>query len=1064
MGKHCYEWPEMTRWIATALGDASLNDAATTVGRSLLADLNDSARPTPSGAFNFVAHSLELAAFGLLDEPDRRDDLRSAAEQAFELLRTSGPETSDQLGIATHLLHTSCYGILAERTPDVSRYLKEAAFPEFTVDQADWASAVRQSVIVLWLKLLRKNGWEDLDAVLAGVVALRQAQAIYEGVYLEASGDQARSAAWELIATYHLAKAAEILATFSAQGYVSGAFDIREQLQGQFDRSITACERAELIDLYGTTKLLARTAEQMVANSIWTVTRAVNSRVTRFVSQLVDRANQKPLFEMLPPQRITLREHGLLGSGHRAVVVSLPTSSGKTLIAQFRILQALNQFDTERGWVAYIAPTRALVNQLCARLRRDFEPLGVIVERVSPALEIDGVEAEILATRDPQTEFRVLVGTPEKIDLLLRGGWEGKIGRPLTLVVVDEAHNLSQGERGIRLELLLATINRECRYSQFLLLTPFITNSAEVARWLSPDSNADIAVQFEWKPNDRAIAIVQPEKGEAPGDFVLNLTTVHTNRETIDVAGEIELCAGRPLGLKWSEIRNSLLKISATTAHCLNRRGTTIVVASKVPHTWSIARTLSGGIANEALISAQGDRAISDDIDFVCEFVADEFGPDFELLLFLKNGIGLHHTGLSDETRVLMEWLVERGKLSTLVATTTIAQGVNFPVSGVVLAGHQYPYGKDMPPEDFWNLAGRAGRSDQAGLGIIVLAATDDAKAAILRDYVGQNVSSLNSLLVTMVANALSKGTLELQTLFHMKEWSAFLQYLAHSYRQIGDHSTFASQIEQVLRGSFGFQKIRQQSTATANALVNAVQRYAAILRGKPLALVDSTGFSWESVSRALAGVREANFSADMWTSDRLFSDGNSDLARAFGVLFKVPEIRSELSEAISGRGTDGDLLARIVKDWVHGASIPDIAAAYFPNEEDRTESITNACRSVYGSLIQTASWGLSALQSLTIGTGIDELNPDEQRTIRNLPSRIYYGVNSDAAIDLRLLGVPRKAAQPLADVMGRGETAHGISSIRTRLANLDAAGWQAALGPMGYTYRRAWRIIEGRE
>jgi hypothetical protein len=317
-----------------------------------------------------------------------------------------------------------------------------------------------------------------------------------------------------------------------------------------------------------------------------------------------------------------------------------------------------------------------------------------------------------------------------------------------------------------------------------------------------------------------------------------------------------------------------------------------------------------------------------------------------------------------------------------------------------------------------------------------------------------------------MVSKAMTGGTLELQTLFYMKEWSAFLQYLAHTYRQIGDHDTFATQIEQVLRGSFGFQKIRQQNAATANALVNAVQRYAGILRGKPLALVDSTGFSWESVSRALAGIREERFSPDMWHGERLFAANNSDLARAFGVLFKVPEIREELSEAIHGRGADGDLLARIVKDWVHGASIPDLATAYFPNAEgDKTLAITAACRSVYGKLIQTASWGLSALQSLTIGGAIDELSAGEQRTVRNLPSRIYYGVNTDAAIDLRLLGVPRKAAQPLADVIiGKAPSAGGISDVRSKLAQLDQAGWQAALGPIGKTYRRAWRIIEGRE
>jgi replicative superfamily II helicase len=46
---------------------------------------------------------------------------------------------------------------------------------------------------------------------------------------------------------------------------------------------------------------------------------------------------------------------------------------------------------------------------------------------------------------------------------------------------------------------------------------------------------------------------------------------------------------------------------------------------------------------------------------------------------------------LSDDARALVEWLTESGELQVLVATTTIAQGVNFPVAGIVLASHQYP-------------------------------------------------------------------------------------------------------------------------------------------------------------------------------------------------------------------------------------------------------------------------------------------------------------------------------------------------------------------------------------
>lgn len=62
------------------------------------------------------------------------------------------------------------------------------------------------------------------------------------------------------------------------------------------------------------------------------------------------------MFELLPPQRVALQEQGLLDQASRAVIVELPTSGGKTTLAQFRMLQALNQFDAEKRWVAYVAP------------------------------------------------------------------------------------------------------------------------------------------------------------------------------------------------------------------------------------------------------------------------------------------------------------------------------------------------------------------------------------------------------------------------------------------------------------------------------------------------------------------------------------------------------------------------------------------------------------------------------------------------------------------------------------------------------------------------------------
>lgn len=103
------------------------------------------------------------------------------------------------------------------------------------------------------------------------------------------------------------------------------------------------------------------------------------------------------MFELLPPQRSALQEQGLLDQAATAVVIDLPTSGGKTLLAQFRILQALNQFAEDGGWVAYVVPTRALSAQITRRLRRDFTPIGIRVEQLTGAVEIDAIEDEMLS-------------------------------------------------------------------------------------------------------------------------------------------------------------------------------------------------------------------------------------------------------------------------------------------------------------------------------------------------------------------------------------------------------------------------------------------------------------------------------------------------------------------------------------------------------------------------------------------------------------------------------------------------------------------------------------------
>ena len=1051
-------------WIVDSLGGGRVHHATTEAGRRRLQDalgIGGIGR-LDDDHLRFVANALELRVTVLLDDGGP-EDLRVVAAEAFQVARVL-PHEGTPTETAQSLVRLGCLGVLGERGADVKRLLVANGWPALPLDADDWGRRAWSAILGVWLRLLRKQGWNDLDAVQARVADLRVSQRDYEPGFLhEAEQRRDTEPAWELMTTYHLAKAAEILGEYLSQGAVDGRYDVREQLEAQFDRAVAAAAAGRLMERETFVRLLARTARTLVDNSIWTVTRAVNSRVSKFVESMTSRDRRQPIFEMLPPQRRTLREQGLLGSGHRSVVVSLPTSSGKTFIAQFRILQALNQFDHERGWIAYLAPTRALVNQLTLRLRRDFADIGITVEKVSPALEIDGLEADMLVDTDAERQFRLLVTTPEKLDMMLRGDWEGRIGRPLTLVVVDEAHGLASGPRGLRLELLLATINRECRHAQFLLLTPFIPNAGEIARWLAPDSHRSIELGVDWTPNDRVIAIARPRKGEARGDFGIELLARHTSRNTIAVPEPLTLEQRRPLGLSWSKAAKSPGWLAAATAQVLKRRGTVIVLVGRPRHSWSVAEAFK---VDENRIAHR-----SEDLGHIQQFLTDEMGPDFPLAPLLEYGVGVHHAGLSEDTRTIVEWLTERGDLKVLVATTTIAQGVNFPVSGVVFASHQYPYGQEMPPEDFWNIAGRAGRVDQGDLGVIALAAHDDARLQKLDTYIERSVGELASTLIDMVQKVEDEGDLlQLEKLAWRPEWSSFLQYLAHTYRQIGSHERFAAEVEQVLRGTLGFRTLRRSHQGWADRLVRGVYNYAERIEGKPLKLVDATGFSWETVNGTLARLAEANVTRDAWSPD-LFGPRRRDLQRMVGVLLQIPELRKSLEEVTGGPHRDGDTLARIICDWVQGRPLSDMAADYFSGKPghgddatgqiDAVTAMTKCCRSIFGRLTQTASWGLAALQSLTVGDAFDSLPADDQRMLRNLPARVYYGVNSDEAIALRLLGVPRTAAEPLARRLGVG-AAEPLHEVRARMRSAGVDTWTAALGSRGASHHRVWSIIEG--
>lgn len=363
--------PVDARQQATELAHSSLVQKA--VGRQLHLPMADSAHA--EDLLKRVALAYEMAAIeglpAFLSQSPEQDDLRlqcvAGAWRAFEFRRLMPVATTAEERIF-QVLHLSGLAYCGDRWSDIRRWLTEnrAAIAVPSAANQPWHLRLLYRLFDCWVRLLRKNGWDDLDQIREIIAGLREDQSEYEKSSLNSGSDaQDRAMGLRLIAFYHWAKATEVLACYVLQGEPRGVHAVLDKHFEAATDAATVCGDAALEVLM---RWLHATSRQMVTGSLWWVAHSINSRVTRFVGSIT---KHQAMFELLPPQRAALQEQGLLDAAATAVVIDLPTSGGKTLLAQFRILQALNQFAERGGWVAYVVPTKALGNQITRRLRRD---------------------------------------------------------------------------------------------------------------------------------------------------------------------------------------------------------------------------------------------------------------------------------------------------------------------------------------------------------------------------------------------------------------------------------------------------------------------------------------------------------------------------------------------------------------------------------------------------------------------------------------------------------------------------------------------------------------------
>lgn len=980
---------------------------------------------------------------------------------AYRLRRTQeicGNGQQSYKEIIDNLFSETLNGVTAHRQPELRLRLSEVGGIDLrarTQNDFRWDEHLELEVKRAFLLLTRKlGGYTDLDSAAEIIDSLRKEQA--DGEKTIAGIDDPflkQAAAVRTLALYNCAKAVELTNDF-VRGAAHADRSKRITTQGLKDeidrfifnaREITSGIAPMFRQQVGR---LGQACHALIDASVFSLVRTPGIR--NLILDLSSRQKDKPILEFWYAQRQAIIGD-LLNPAKTAIVISLPTSSGKTLLAEMAITQAIKYEPDKR--IVYLAPTRALVTQISLTLKKDLQNQALTVRVATPAFELNPIESDIL-----RGDFNILVTTPEKLDLLLRRDHESV--RDLSLVVVDEAHNIADEERGAKLEMLLATLRREreCRY---LLMTPFAQNAKDLAFWLGQDQGKEIII--DWKPNDRVVGIVKKgDKIRKTNKRKLLFQTLDSVHSDCPAGVEIDI-ADVPEETKTKES----IAIEATKLFAAVKKGGVLLLAASrkaaVERAVSIAKSI-------------GHVRVSPAADIVCRFLDTEASGEHPLSVLLKKSVAFHHAGLSPEARYFVERLVEDGDVKVICATTSLAQGVNFPLSTAVIESYHrtvfrkgQPYNEELKPWEFWNIAGRVGRTLQDNLGTIAFASYGVKKDHNKRrdidkihEYLNKDadivVSSLLSTLEALQGRSLVFNT---DTIENHRSLSAFLQYLLHAIASAGinelDHPT---KLIRLLQSSLVFYESQKRGQAFADQLIRLASEYVQQLKRKRglegyAAIADGTGFSSPSVDYIWSGWRDKTQSSD-WQTDRIFpSDVRDDdtLSEIMRTLGAIPEIRLGTHES----GTFNPVrVARITSMWVNGVSLSEIA------EGEYNGDILECTKHIYSAITNLVPWGMQAIQRVSF-TGDDKIDWADMDLI---PAMVLHGVKTKEAIALRMLNVPRFVAENMAQAFR--DSGERIGNADRWLENAHTAVWYSALpknAPVsGAECKLLWEIVEGKK
>lgn len=911
--------------------------------------------------------------------------------------------------------YSTVYAILSDKTVDVNTLLKDLKFTDISRGLKNDFELLESYIIYIFIKIsIRIQNYQDKENINH---LIKEADKLIQNII-----DSIQSNEEYISSGLKLSSYANVLYVLKEYFYFmfTGKCTDGNNFESIVDSALFNAHRSIANNQKFENKiiLIRYAIKSLYEKSFWHIAET-SPLIKKFFEKTITDNNY--ILSLMPSQSNTI--HDLL-SAKQAYVVNMPTSAGKTLLAELYLLYNFHihrNNDNKYPLACYIVPTNALINQVKYKLEKELSGLDINIESVLPYYDIDEIENEILE----QEKINILISTPEKLDFLVRS--DNELLKDLKIVILDEAHNLSDETRGSKFELLLATMKQKYKGLQYLLLTPFIKKDSahQISEWLAESKQASTVITSEWSPSKQYLGYATFNDNNS------NIIYLPSARNNI-IEEELEI-----------KIENRILEVKNFLGDSrTDRKHRTIVLLEKYLLIGNTTLVLCESVSStkktaEAVVeyftknNQLQDISNEESIQELIQFINDEDAGNEELQECLKYGVAFHNAKMSQHLKEKIELLVSEGFIKVLCATTTLAQGMNFPITNVIFQFHvRMERGKNkktkeertIPSSDFMNIAGRAGRAYYDSEGHIILSQSsnsekpEDLKIA-LKKYIEDDKKEIVSSLTKFFETLDSDAEIGLQMLNSEQSVTNFLQYINHIIRVVYDNNfdKASNELAQILNTSLIYKQLGKKAGFIESQLKirNFSKKYIGKIKEKSLGdltLADLSGISDISLGLLRGKIKDykeelklesKNTDEYMDIHNIIINDKKyKKLSRIVEIIASIPEMKLELGHT-SGR-FNPDSVAIMIIEWVNGSTINNISSTLqtelWSNKD--INSIVNECNHyVNGTMKNFIPWGVKIYQALT---------EKEENKHENLPSYIYYGVKDNASVILSKLNIPR--------------------------------------------------------